>query len=44
MTNPRPYAGTLTHEEALAELKCCAGSQFDPQLVELFLSTIEADA
>ncbi len=37
MTNKRAYAETLTHEEALAELKRCAGSQFDPTIVEIFL-------
>jgi diguanylate cyclase (GGDEF)-like protein/PAS domain S-box-containing protein len=42
MTNPRPYAKTLTHEEALAELNRCAGSQFDPQFVETFVDIIEA--
>jgi HD-GYP domain-containing protein (c-di-GMP phosphodiesterase class II) len=40
MTSPRPYAQTFTHEEALAELKRCAGSQFDPALVEMFLQVI----
>ncbi len=43
MTNPRPYAETLSHEEALAELKNCAGRQFDPQLVEAFMSILEAE-
>jgi diguanylate cyclase (GGDEF)-like protein/PAS domain S-box-containing protein len=37
MTNPRPYAKTLSHEEALAELKSCAGGQFDPDVVEIFV-------
>jgi diguanylate cyclase (GGDEF)-like protein/PAS domain S-box-containing protein len=36
MTNPRPYAETLSHEEALAELERCAGSQFDPKMVKVF--------
>ncbi len=41
MTSPRPYAETLSHEEALAELKCCAGSQFDPEVVEAFAKMLE---
>lgn len=37
MTSQRAYAGPLDHEEALNELKRCAGSQFDPELVDVFL-------
>ena len=35
MTTPRPYRDMVSHEEALGELKRCAGTQFDPQIVEL---------
>jgi len=39
MTSHRPYRqGKLTHEQALAELKRGAGTQFDPTVVEGFLS------
>ena len=38
MTNPRGHTKMLTHEEALLEIKHCAGSQFDPNLVEIFLN------
>jgi diguanylate cyclase (GGDEF)-like protein len=37
MTSNRPYRQARSHEEAVAELVRCAGQQFDPQLVELFL-------
>ncbi len=37
MTNQRPYAKKLKSAEALEELQRCAGSQFDPQLVDQFL-------
>ena len=38
MTNPRVYRKeVMTKEEALAELERCAGSQFDPAIVKVFL-------
>lgn len=37
MTNGRPYKEPMTEEEALVEIKDCAGSQFDPELVEKFI-------
>jgi diguanylate cyclase (GGDEF)-like protein len=37
MTSPRPYRpGVKTAAEALAELRRCAGTQFDPQVVKVF--------
>ncbi|HEY55566.1 MAG TPA: diguanylate cyclase [Dehalococcoidia bacterium] len=42
MTSPRPYREQLSAQDALDELKRCAGTQFDPELVEIFLELIEA--
>jgi HD-GYP domain-containing protein (c-di-GMP phosphodiesterase class II) len=36
MVSPRPYRRTLTHDEAVREIICHAGSQFDPQVVAVF--------
>ncbi len=38
MTSTRPYRTALSHEVAVAEIKRCAGTQFDPNIVALFLS------
>jgi diguanylate cyclase (GGDEF)-like protein len=41
MTTERSYSEMLTHEHAIEELKRCAGIQFDPFLVEKFISIYE---
>lgn len=38
MTDGRVYRPAISHLEALAELRRCAGSHFDPQVVEAFLA------
>jgi putative nucleotidyltransferase with HDIG domain len=38
MTSDRPYRQALSHEEAVAEVERCAGTQFDPQVARAFLS------
>ncbi|MHB1361037.1 MAG: response regulator [Thermoleophilia bacterium] len=42
MTANRPYRGCLSEEEAVAELKRCAGIQFDPDVVDSFLQIRES--
>jgi diguanylate cyclase (GGDEF)-like protein len=37
MTSDRPYRRAMTHEAAVAELKRCAGTQFDPEMVKKFV-------
>ena len=37
MTNGRPYKAPLSQAEALEECRRCSGTQFDPELVEIFL-------
>ncbi|MFW6301589.1 MAG: HD domain-containing phosphohydrolase [Bacillota bacterium] len=41
MTNERPYSKPMTKEDAIQELKNCAGTQFDPDLVKIFVSVLE---
>ena len=36
MISERPYSRARSPEEALAELRACAGTQFDPVIVEAF--------
>ncbi len=42
MTNDRPYRKAISQAEALAEIKRCAGTQFDPELVDRFLALFAA--
>lgn len=42
MTSNRPYRRAMTHEQALAEIRACAGTQFDPALASLFVEMVEA--
>ncbi len=44
MTSPRPYGHTLTHAEALMELRRCAGTQFDPMVLAAFEATLALPA
>jgi hypothetical protein len=38
----RPYRQAISHQDAVAELRRCAGSQFDPNVVEAFVQASAA--
>ena len=41
MTHDRPYRRAMAEDQALAELQKCAGTQFDPDLVSVFVRLIK---
>lgn len=41
MVSDRPYRRAMPYEEAYQELRRCAGTQFDPDLVERFIECME---
>jgi response regulator RpfG family c-di-GMP phosphodiesterase len=41
MTSDRAYRKALSHEIAIAELRRCAGTQFDPRIVAVFIIEME---
>ena len=44
MVSDRPYRRAMPQEEAVKELKRCAGTQFDPELVDRFVAVFGATA
>lgn len=40
MTSKRPYQMSKTKEEAIAELKKCSGTQFDEEIVRIFIENV----
>lgn len=43
MVHDRPYHKAMSAEEAEKELRRCAGTQFDPKLVEVFLEVLKEE-
>ncbi len=43
MITGRPYKDSISKEKALAEIKACAGSQFDPELAEQFVALMKSE-
>ncbi|MHB1017156.1 MAG: HD domain-containing phosphohydrolase [Coriobacteriia bacterium] len=42
MVADRPYRRGRSHQEAILELERCSGAQFDPRIVEAFVTALEA--
>ena len=43
MTSGRPYRAARSQKDAIAELRRCAGQQFDPQVVDLLCEALAAE-
>ena len=41
MTSDRPYRAGMEVEEAVAELRRCPGTQFEPEIVEALAHLVE---
>lgn len=44
MISDRPYRRALSRQEALQELRRCAGTQFDPELVKMFILVLQENS
>jgi len=44
MTSDRPYRKALTRDRAFAEIRRCAGTQFDPELVAAFIKVLDTQS
>lgn len=41
MTSDRPFRSALVLREAIEEIYCCTGTQFDPKVVEAFMNVLD---
>jgi diguanylate cyclase (GGDEF)-like protein/putative nucleotidyltransferase with HDIG domain len=44
MTSDRPYRNSIGYDAAIAELRRCAGTQFDARVVEAFIAVLTREA
>jgi HD-GYP domain-containing protein (c-di-GMP phosphodiesterase class II) len=42
MTTDRSYRTAMTTAEAVSELRRCSGTDFDPEVVEALVATVES--
>jgi HD-GYP domain-containing protein (c-di-GMP phosphodiesterase class II) len=43
MTTDRSYRAALSHDAAIAELRRCAGTQFDPRVAAALIAVVASD-
>lgn len=43
MVHNRPYHTAMPEQDAINELKACAGTQFDPHVIEVFVNLLERE-
>jgi len=41
ITSDRPYSAARSVEEAIAEMRRCSGSQFDPRVVDALIADVQ---
>ena len=44
MTSERRYKKAMSHEDAINELLRCSGTQFDPDIVDVFINKVPVKA
>lgn len=44
MTHDRPYHKAMTVKDAISEIQACSGTQFDPELADIFITMVREDS